>query len=280
MVPATGKSPTASRALLTLAQFGLSVFLISLALSWLALPWLHLPWWNVFRRCVSFGSALSLWIFIKKYERRSVRSYGFQDPRAGKRQLGLGLLLGLGALGAIVAIGLATGAYQIAITPDRVRLWRTVIGFIPAAMLVSVLEELVFRGFILQHLLVRSRSLAIIVTSVLYALVHLKRPTLVLSTYLELGGLFLLGCVLAISYLRTRQLYLAIGLHAVLAYGARVNKLLIQFPYPSISWLVGTTRLVNGLLSWAFLLGVGGIIIWWTRSGRNADDEEQAGNAG
>jgi membrane protease YdiL (CAAX protease family) len=135
----------------------------------------------------------------------------------------------------------------------------------PAAGLISVLEELVFRGFILQHLLACSRSIAVTASSVLYALVHLKSPTVSVASGLELGGLCLLGAVLALSVLRTRRLYLAIGLHATLAYGARVNKLLIAFPDPALSWLVGTNRLVNGLMSWIALLGMGAVVWWWTR---------------
>jgi hypothetical protein len=82
---------------------------------------------------------------------------------------------------------------------------------------------------------------------------------------MELAGLFFLGFVLAFSYLRTQQLYVAVGLHASLAYGARVNKLLVTVSDPSLAWLTGTSRLVNGLLGWAVLAGIGGIIARWAR---------------
>ena len=67
------------------------------------------------------------------------------------------------------------------------------------------------------------------------------------------------------AYLRTNSLYLSIGLHAVLAYGARVNKLLMQFTDPSLAWFTGTSRLVNGLVGWLVLLGIGGVILRWAR---------------
>jgi len=174
-----------------------------------------------------------------------------------------------------LGIGMATGASRIDVTPDRVRLWKTVLAFIPAAGLVSVLEELVFRGFILQHLLVFSRPAAISISSALYAIVHLKMTTFTLSTWLELGGLFLLGSVLALSYLVTNQLSLAIGLHAVLAYGARVNKLVIQFTDSSMAWFFGSSRLVNGLMSWLLLLGIGGFIVWWKCHGAGRRCEQR-----
>lgn len=247
-------------------RFGLCVVLMSLLISLLATPWLHLSWWRVFRRSVSIASAISLWFCIKKLEHRRIRSYGFSAHGAGKRELLFGLLLGFGVLAILLGLGLASGTCKIAINPDRVKLWGTVLGFLPLAVLVSVLEELAFRGFILQCLMEWSRPLAVAVSSALYSFVHLKTPTLSTSTYLELVGLFLLGAVLSFSYLRTQQLYLAVGLHASLAYGARVNKLLIGFPNQSLSWFVGTSRLVNGLASWMALLAIGGVLMWWTRS--------------
>ena len=239
--------------------------LLALLLSLIAKPWIELSLWKVFRRCVSIASALSLWIFIRKLDRRSFRSYGFAAPKAGKRQFGFGVLVGLGALGLLVGVWSALGVWRVNITPNLPKLWLTVIGFLPIAILVGVLEELVFRGFILQHLMPCSKALAVIASSALYAVVHLKAATLDLAAWLELGGLFLLGGVLALSYLLTRQLYLAVGLHAVLAYGARVNKLLIEFTNPSIAWLVGTSKLVNGVGSWVILLGVSGMVTWWAQ---------------
>ena len=249
-------------------RFGLSVLLISLLLAALVAPWASLSWWKVLRRCVSIAAALSLWLCIRKFEGRSFRAYGlgaWRGPGGGKRQLLFGLMLGLGTLGLMLGVGLAGGAVRFEVTPDRVRLWWTVLGFVPVAALVSVLEELVFRGVLLQRLMACSIPLAVGLSSACYALVHLKAHELTAETARELGGLFLLGVVLAASYLRTRQLYLAIGLHAGLAYGARINKLVIAFADPSDGWLTGTTRIVDGMVGWAALAGIGGCVLWWTR---------------
>ena len=264
--------PAASRAvwdqaLRPVVRLTACLLAIGLALAGLAMPWVDLPWWKVFRRCASIAAAASLWLCIRRFERRSWASYGLARGREAARQFGFGLLLGLATLGAMLGIGLLTGACRIDVTPDRLRLWRTVLGFLPAAGLVSVLEELLFRGFILQHLVIASRGFAVLASSVAYALVHLKGAEIVtLATGMELVGLALLGVVLCLSALATHQLSLAIGLHAAFAYGVRVNKLLIAFPDPSLSWLVGTSRLVNGLASWAALLAVAGVIVWWAKT--------------
>lgn len=250
-----------------LLAFGLSTALIALALTGVVSPWVDLSPWKIFRRCASIGAAISLWWLVRR-QGRSLRSYGLADLRAGWPQLRLGALLGLATLVVMFAAALATGVCRIEVTPDQEKLWRTVLGFLPAAALIGVLEELIFRGFILQQLLPHSRITAILVSSGLYAAVHLRESLLELGTWRELFGLFLFGVVLAISYLRTGQLYLAIGLHSVLAYGARVNKLLIDFNYPQMAWLFGTTRLVNGLVNWGLLLALGGAILWRTRGAK------------
>lgn len=267
--PSTPQPMTSRSAWWSVIRFGACVLLLSFALSLLALPWTGLPWWKVFRRCVSIAAALSLWLCIKKFERRSWRAYGLPRGREGARHLRFGLGLGFATLGLLFGLELSIGVCQFDVIADRVRLWRILLTFIPAAALVSFLEELVFRGFILQHLLAYSKPIAVIVSSALYALVHVREPDfLSAATGLELIGLFLLGGVLALSYLHTGQLFVAIGLHAAFAYGARVNKLLIAFPDPALSWLVGTSRLVNGLAGWAALLAVGGVVIWWGRRSR------------
>ena len=255
------------RAWWSVVRWGLCVVAVAAVLSLSALPWFHLSWWQIFRRCVSIASALSLWFCIRYFEHRSIRSYGLAAQGAWKRQFFFGLFLGLGVLGLLLQIGLASGACWLEAIPDHLS-WLKILGFLPVAVLISVLEELAFRGFLLQQLMASSTSVAVIASSALYSLVHLKSSEWTAATFLQLGGLFLLGCVLCFSYLRTRQLYLSIGLHASLAYGAGVNKIFVGFRAPGdtpLDWLIGTSRLVNGLASWAALIVIAAVVAWWTR---------------
>jgi membrane protease YdiL (CAAX protease family) len=176
-----------------------------------------------------------------------------------------GAVLGFGLVLLLGLAYLAFDVWEISVTQDRWRLWRTVIGFLPAALLVAVLEELIFRGYLLQQLMACSKALAVLGTSSGYALVHLKPGWVWPDSAMELTGLFMLGVVLALSVLRAGHLYLAIGLHASLAYWARVNKLLVEFSPDSPQWLVGTNRLVNGLVPWGLLALIGVALIRWSR---------------
>ena len=244
--------------LLYLAGFVATIFAVSLVFSLLAKPWIHhFSWWKVFRRCVSISSLVALWVFMRYLHRQPIRSLGLGTWRTGKWPLLQGVTTGFGGALLLASIYLVSGACQIVVSLDSAKLWGTVIGFLPGAMLVATLEELIFRGYILRQLLAYSVPLAIASSSTAYALVHMPTVFEWPGTGLELVGLAILGGVLALSALRTGQLYLAIGLHAALSYCARVNKLLLGFPYPNLQWLVGTNRLVNGVIAWFILLIIG-----------------------
>lgn len=280
--------------------FGTVVILLACALTLLASPWVDLSLWKIFRRCASIAAALATWLFIRRFRGLTFRAYGLTPLAQGRPQFFLGAGLGLAALAILLMMGQVSGACHIDIHPDSFKLWRTLIGFIPAAFLVSILEELVFRGLILRELLaapppgpvepqssrsgrnvrptgvgpLRSAIPAIIISSGLYAAVHLRSPGMTASTWMELGGLFLLGAVLAISCLKTGSLWSAIGLHSVLAYGARVNKLIIAIPDSSWGWLTGTSRLINGLAAWGLIL-IAGWIIWnWSQKQGGGSDAQ------
>lgn len=249
------------RNLIHVLGFGASIILIALLLSAVAKLWVALPWWSVFRRCISIAAALSLLIFMKFLHRQPLRTLGLGAwSPIGRRHLRQGLGLGGLAIMLLAGVYLATGLWQLRIHPDTARVWRTVLTFVPAAGLISVLEELIFRGYLLQQLLACSKWLAMTVSSAVYAVVHLKTSAVWPNSGFELIGLFLLGVVLSLSTLRTGQLYLAIGLHASLAYWARVNKLLVGVSDPSFEWLTGSSRLVNGMFPWVVLLGLAWVV--------------------
>jgi hypothetical protein len=76
---------------------------------------------------------------------------------------------------------------------------------------VSWQEELLTRGYWLQNLSAGlSQSLGVLLSSAVFALAHWFNPNL---NWQALLGLFLAGLFLAYGYLRTRQLWLPIGLH-------------------------------------------------------------------
>jgi len=248
-----------------LGWFAITVPLVSGVVSFLLslLPILdHLSWWMLFRRCVSIVAASALVVLARRDPQHcSPRALGLGEFRKGRGPAVFGVAVAFGIVLLILGGYLASGVCRISIHPDTARVVRVVLTFLPIAVLVSVLEELVFRGFVLQQLLSCSRVAALVLSSLAYALVHMRTRWLWPDTALEIGGLFLLGVVLSLSYFRTQQLYLAIGLHAGFAYWGRATKLLIEFTVPSLQWLTGTGRLINGLVAWLALVMLG-LAIW------------------
>lgn len=247
------------RRALLLCGFILTIAVISCGLSIIALPFVHLPWWKIVRRCVSISTLLSVWLFMRYVHRQPFRSLGLVTPGEGWKDLRRGLWLGGTGVALLVLAYLSTGQCRVSLGADPARLWQLMLVNIPAMGLVAIGEEVIFRGYLLQQLLGYSKIAAIILTSAVYAVVHLKPNPVWPSSGLEVVGLFLLGAVLALSALRTRQLSLSIGLHGVLAYVARLNKFFLAFSGESVQWLVGTNRLVNGVGAWVAFLGIG----WW-----------------
>ena len=250
-----------------LGVFAITITLLSGLISgavFLLQLWPEFSWWKIFRRCVSLAAACALIVIARRDpQSSSFRALGLGDFRKGRGQVGVGVAIAFGMVAAILIGYSIVGVSRIKIDPDTSRMTQILITFLPLAGLISVLEELVFRGFILQQLMRCSRLAAALLSSLAYALVHLRERVAWPGTVLELGGLFLFGIVLTLSYFRTKQLYLSIGLHTGLAYYARVSKLFVEMTVPSLQWLVGTSRLVNGLVAWlAFIvLGIG--LAWW-----------------
>ncbi|MFN2424626.1 MAG: lysostaphin resistance A-like protein [Cryomorphaceae bacterium] len=81
-------------------------------------------------------------------------------------------------------------------------------------ILIPVIEELVFRGIMLDNLLKRNYNaiLAIVISSFFFALIHIK-PLDVLNSIPSASGAFLFGIVAGLIYQKTRNLHLVILMH-------------------------------------------------------------------
>jgi len=78
-------------------------------------------------------------------------------------------------------------------------------------ILVAVLEESVFRGYVLRNLM-RSynKYVALVISSLLFALIHAVNPNI---SWFSMLDLFLAGIALGISYIYTKNLWFPIAFH-------------------------------------------------------------------
>jgi membrane protease YdiL (CAAX protease family) len=280
----------AARLLLYLAGVVLLGALIAPALFWLGqflishgiLPSLaRFDFETYFHRALLIAALVLLWPLL-----RALRVGGWRDlaleknPRAGA-DLGMGF--------AIAAIPLlCCGAVIIAINIYSLRqafLWDKMPAVLIAASIVPILEELLFRGFILGVLLRSfSRLGALLLTSALFSIVHfLKAPEAttpndavrwfsgfdsIAHSFGQFGDpkllaagfltLFAIGCILADARLRTSSLWLPIGLHAgwIFASGTfskAAHREVLALPWLGKDLLVGIVPLILALASWALM---------------------------
>ncbi len=190
---------------------------------------------QVFDRAVLVAAALLLWPTLRGLQITNLEALGLQRDSHGWRHLLVGFLTAAVCMTAFGLLLLKLGVYRMKADPPYMALFKIAL----SAGTVALLEEWLFRGAILGFF---RRALvdwpAVFCTSALFSIVHFVKPPSgdfaqidwltgfrVLPSCFEkfaepallLAGfttLFLVGWVLGWSVLRTRALWLAIGLHA------------------------------------------------------------------
>lgn len=235
---------------------------------------------SFFHRALLLCAVLFLWPLLRSLHIRSWRDLQIQkDPRYLRHILA-------GALLAILPLGCAA----VILIHSKVLLLKTAVswaalgGVAAAAVAVPLIEEFFFRGLILGVLLRSCRPIiAVVLSAAFFAILHfLKAPnhTNTVVTWqsgwksiarafaqfadplLVVAGfatLFLLGCILADARLRTRSLWLAMGLHGGWIFVAGVigkvtNRTGEMLPWLGQNLLVGLIPLSLALFTWGLLL--------------------------
>jgi uncharacterized protein len=161
--------------------------------------------------------------------------FGISPRSDWGRLFGSGLMVAAASMLLVYLIGLVAGVYGAAEVGEGVagELLKIIIGM----LLIGVIEEILFRGYILTALR-KSLSIApaVLLSSALFAAVHFIKPAepditnrwysgflLYTQLFTKAGGgtfwpevctLFCMGTVLATLSYWTRSVYIAIGLHA------------------------------------------------------------------
>jgi len=236
---------------------------------------------SYFHRALLIAALILLWPLLRTLRIGSWRGLALEkNPRAGA-DLAIGF--------AIAAIPLfCCGAVIIALHIYSLRhafLWQKMPTVLVAASIVPVLEELLFRGFILGVLLRSfSRLGALVLASGLFSIVHfLKAPDQttpndvvrwfsgfdsIAHSFGQFGDpmllaagfltLFAIGCILADARLQTSSLWLPIGLHAgwIFANGTfskAAHRETLALPWLGKDLLVGIVPLILALASWVLM---------------------------
>lgn len=153
------------------------------------------------------GTFLVLWIFMKYIDRERFIDLGFQTKnRFWDFIVGTGVALVAMVLGFFVLLGLKEIKFsEIVLNNDEIVI--SVLLF----LIVAVVEEALFRGYVLKNLMLSfNKYVALVISSVLFSLMHGFNPNMSLFSFFDL---FCAGMILGITYIYTKNLWYPIGLH-------------------------------------------------------------------
>jgi hypothetical protein len=162
------------------------------------------------RTLVGLAAVMAAYKFLTSvYERRPLGSVGWAFHRRWWKELGRGLWVGAVMLALAVGLEWAGGYVRLTFVPHPM-LRAGSFGFIMFAV-AAVFEETVFRGYPLQRLAEAiTPAGAVVVDSALFGLVHLGNPH---ETWLSTLNTTLVGAAFCVAYLRTRALWMPVGMH-------------------------------------------------------------------
>jgi len=221
----------------------------------------------VFRKSLRFGTLISSALKIRP---------GFF------RQFLLGLSMAVLLILIYYGIGLISGAWIIHMDYDSAGIIiLKIVEYALIACLIGIMEEIFFRGYLLQTFQENmSLPKAVCVCSLIYSILHFFKADVIVSTgfqpfvgfttmaqffkpiffeFLEnlpaIIGLFLVGVVLSYAFIKTKSLYLSIGLHAGMVFMVKADTMFIsRMREEQVLLFGGGSKLITGVLVWFLLI--------------------------
>lgn len=177
---------------------------------------------------------------------------GFFPLGARPAELVYGLAAAVLYLALLYLAWLLTDNIRFRVRHGAARLLRRVAGAPPTALLVALVEELLFRAILLQNLLESLPAAAAVPLGVLaFAGAHYIRSV---KRYWTFPGHLALGTLLCVAFVLTRSLWLPLGLHAGGVLVLMAVRPLIRYTGPA--WLVGAS-----IFPYAGVVGIAALLL-------------------
>lgn len=167
----------------------------------------------IFRLGLLAAALVAGYLCVRIFEGLPWRSLGLTLHRGWFRDLAIGSAIGFAAL--VVAVGIAATAGGLDFSVNDLQIasvGRSMLGSATLLFVAALAEEAAFRGYPLQTLTrAKLALLGVLLTSMLFGFVHLSNPNVVPGyTFINTA---LAGVWLVVAYLRTRSLWLPLGVH-------------------------------------------------------------------
>ena len=205
------------------------------------------------------------------------RSLGLTPHQGWFRDLVIGSVIGFAALVLAVAIAMPTGSLSFSLNNAGAgSILKSLIGSAVLFVVAALAEEAMFRGYPLQTLARAGLAwLGVVLTLVLFGTAHLDNPHVIPG--FTFANTALAGLGFAVAYLRTRSLWLPLGVHwswnwaLGSFFGLPVSGMkIVSSPVLTAVdngpvWLTGGSYGIEGGFACTIALALATIYLWRTR---------------
>src|SRR5215207_742345 len=228
----------------------------------------------IFRITLLAAALIAGYLCVRLFEGLPWRSLGLTLHTGWLRDLIIGSVVGFVSLAVAVGIARIAGGVSFSVNNAGIgSIGKAVFGSAMLLFVAALAEEAMFRGYPLQTLTrARLAWLGVLLTSVPFGLVHLSNPNVVPGV--TFANTVLAGLWLAAAYLRTRSLWLPLGVHwawnwslgAVFGLPISGIKVVTQ-PLLTANdagpfWLTGGTYGIEGGVACTIALALSTIFLW------------------
>ncbi len=160
----------------------------------------------------ALGTASAIFISRRLLDRRSIRSLGLIWDATAVKDLLVGIGITAVMMGLVFIVEYSAGWLQLqGMAPLSLDTVLNLLLWLAVFLLVGFYEELFARGYLFQNLNEHfNDAITLAATALVFSLGHLTNPHASLASII---GIFVAGLFLGSAYVRTRQLWLSIGLH-------------------------------------------------------------------
>jgi hypothetical protein len=180
---------------------------------------------------------------MRIFDRRPITDIGLGSSPGSGKNFAWGLLLGAGAAALMLSAPLLAGTgHLVARNGSAGIAWPNLFFYLIALLFGAAGEEILFRGYAFQLLIEKLGPWATVLpVGVLFGFAHSANPS---ATIFSIANTVIWGIYLGYAYLRSRDLWLPIGLHygwnAVLPlFGVNLSGLTIEVTRYSYQWDLG-----------------------------------------
>ncbi len=188
------------------------------------------------------AAALANELAMRFFERGNLVGIGLGWGRESTRNLLVGLAGGGGAAALILGVPVLTGLARFQAVPGAEPHFRTFIFVMVILLFGAIGEEMLFRGYAFQCLVGQAGAYATILpVGVLFGLMHASNPS---ATNLSLINTTLWGVLLGYAFVRSGDLWLAIGLHLgwnwmLPIFGVNLSGFTMDLTGYALDWKIG-----------------------------------------